>query len=541
MPKRQDPSDPTGLPYDFRIDRANFQRSEADVVQTRNNDRQLLVDRGGTFYRTAMFSKTLPHNAFGEVSDDDFVKLEVALRSGDQQYFNRIVRAPGAVRKLVDPQAALAFSLEGADSYSVSMPAAPSMTSSESAGEMIEVYGMSLLRDESFRDIQDGTTSQEATVTTLLTDLNQPGLVFNGPKDGGLVTRGTLFRGPNAGETLGPYVSQFLLHDVPQAGMSLEQYIELENDDLLSISVSGWLDIQNGITPGGANYSGTLARAYSPRAIASYVHSDVPGGAFLNALMILLAAGASSNPGIPVLPNEEFFTTMGVGERGARVMHVAELALKAAWRQKWVEHVRLRPEVYAGRVHLTLDGGEDYDLDDAVLLAGTTANVLSRNTTEGFATYLLPLVYPEGSPAHPSYPAGHAVIAGACATLLKAFFDGDALMSSLSGGTFPIIESVTGQESMAMLEADAITDPTVVNNMTVAGELNKLASNIATARNMAGVHYRSDGDQGILLGEKVTIQYLKDVAATYNENGTTFLGFQLRKFDGTLEVISSDS
>lgn len=35
---------------------------------------------------------------------------------------------------------------------------------------------------------------------------------------------------------------------------------------------------------------------------------------------------------------------------------------------------------------------------------------------------------------------------------------------------------------------------------------------------MAGVHWRSDGIQGILLGEKVALQILKDYRQTYNEN-----------------------
>jgi len=173
-----------------------------------------------------------------------------------------------------------------------------------------------------------------------------------------------------------------------------------------------------------------------------------------------------------------------------------------------------------------------------VLAATTTTNILAANTLAGSPTYLLPLMYPEGSPTHPSYPAGHATIAGACATLLKAFFADDTLMRDLNGGTFPIVESITGDETMAQLEAAAITDPAVVDVITVGSELGKLASNIATARNMAGVHYRSDGDEGILLGEKVAIQYLKDVLATYNE---TVPGFQLRNFDGTLVTIMADS
>jgi hypothetical protein len=122
--------------------------------------------------------------------------------------------------------------------------------------------------------------------------------------------------------------------------------------------------------------------------------------------------------------------------------------------------------------------------------------------------------------------------------VLKAFFNEDILMTTLAGGTFKIVESVTGLETMAQLEAAAITNPVITNQLTVGVELNKLASNIATGRNMAGVHYRSDGDQGVLLGERIAIQYLKDVVATYNES---FAGFQLRKFDGTLIVISADS
>jgi hypothetical protein len=538
MAKRQDPSDPTGLPYDFRIDRANAQRAEADVSQTQNSDRSLMVNRGGILYRTALFSKTMMHNQYGEVADDDWIWIDVAMRSGEQEYFDRIPLSPLSVRKLVNPQGALAFSMEGCDSFSVSMPPAPSMTSEQAAGEMIEVYGMSLLRDESFRDIQNGTTSQEGVVTTLLADLNSIDNSFHGPKEGGQVTRQTLFRGPGYGETVGPYVSQFLLHDFTYNNMSMAQSFDVESDAAASITVPGWLDIQNGVTPPGVNSTGVYRRAYSPRVLASYVHNDIPGTAFLNAAKILLEAGAPLNPGVPVLQNEAPFVTMGAGDIFARVMHVSDLALKAAWRQKWVVNVRLRPEVYAGRVHFTLDDAQDYGLEASVLTAGTTANVLAANTANGSPTYLLPLVYPEGSPAHPSYPAGHAAIAGACATVLKAFFANDVLMSDLDGGNFKIVESVTGTESMAQLEAGAITDPSVTGTLTVGIELDKLASNIATARNMAGVHYRSDGDQGVLLGERVAIQYLKDVASTYNE---TMTGYEIRKFDGTVEVIAPGS
>lgn len=46
----------------------------------------------------------------------------------------------------------------------------------------------------------------------------------------------------------------------------------------------------------------------------------------------------------------------------------------------------------------------------------------------------------------------------------------------------------------------------------------------------AGVHWRSDGIEGLKLGEAVTIGLLTDLRATYSED---FGGFSLTKFDGT--------
>jgi hypothetical protein len=56
--------------------------------------------------------------------------------------------------------------------------------------------------------------------------------------------------------------------------------------------------------------------------------------------------------------------------------------------------------------------------------------VFSKNDT-----YFLPQAFPEGSPQHPSYPQGHATMAGACATILKAAFDGRVQFNTLPDGT----------------------------------------------------------------------------------------------------------
>ena len=70
--------------------------------------------------------------------------------------------------------------------------------------------------------------------------------------------------------------------------------------------------------------------------------------------------------------------------------------------------------------------------------------------------------------------------------------------------------------------------------LTVGGELNKLASNIATGRNMAGVHWRSDARESLLLGEALAISILRDQKACYNE---TFHGYTFTKFDGSTVTV----
>ena len=73
------------------------------------------------------------------------------------------------------------------------------------------------------------------------------------------------------------------------------------------------------------------------------------------------------------------------------------------------------------------------------------------------------------------------------------------------------------------------------NELTVGGELNKLAANIAIGRNWAGVHYRSDYAESILLGEQIALGILQEQAHTYEEEFsctlTRFSGQKI-KFEG---------
>jgi hypothetical protein len=89
------------------------------------------------------------------------------------------------------------------------------------------------------------------------------------------------------------------------------------------------------------------------------------------------------------------------------------------------------------------------------------------------------------------------------------------------------VPSDDGMELLPYTGSDA-------DQMTLGSEADKLASNIGIGRDFAGVHYRSDYQQGLLLGEALAISVLRDQAATYSEN---YQGFPFTKFDGTTETV----
>ena len=91
----------------------------------------------------------------------------------------------------------------------------------------------------------------------------------------------------------------------------------------------------------------------------------------------------------------------------------------------------------------------------------------------------------------------------------------------------PVVEVITGSRDAS--------GSTLLNytggDLTVGGELNKLANNVAIGRDAAGVHYRQDGVKGLDVGEQQAIALLQDKSRTLNESN--FDGFTLTKFNGT--------
>jgi hypothetical protein len=73
--------------------------------------------------------------------------------------------------------------------------------------------------------------------------------------------------------------------------------------------------------------------------------------------------------------------------------------------------------------------------------------------------------------------------------------------------------------------------------ITVGGELNKIASNVAMGRSMGGVHWRSDNTRSLRLGEQVATVILRRQSKDYAEPG---LSMSYQSFDGYRVTIDSN-
>jgi len=507
----------------IRIDAANAQRAVPIPDHPDNGDEVRYPSKIGNY------SKGLKHDpSTGEVDSTAYAALLAAIASGNDADFDSLVTRglygcpdPLRQRRQVNPQSAYTFDLEGTDSHQLAMRAAPSFASAEEAGEMVELYWMALLRDVNFADYATNPVAQKAAGD--LSRLSD----FRGPKIGGEVTPQTLFRDKFPGCTDGPYVSQFLLKPAGFGAQEVNQRIKTNAaDEDFGTSFSEWLDIQNGfqpiqtLTPGGTFF------CRNGRDLGQYVHVDVLFQAYFVAFLVLAGGGYpvdAGNPygtaldpgsGRPLAAgakgsiSQVGFGTFGGPAIATLVTEPATRALKAQWFQKWMVHRRLRPEEFGGRVEVQRLGRRSYPFHSDLGGSSVLGEIFSA-----FGSHLLPLAFPEGSPLHTSYGSGHATVAGSAVTMLKAFFDESAQIKN------PVIPSADGLTLV----------PYQGTPLTVGGELNKIASNVAQGRNIAGVHWRTDATEALKLGEDVAISILKDTKSCFNES---FSGFSLTKFDG---------
>jgi len=372
-----------------------------------------------------------------------------------------------------------------------------------------------LLRDVAFTEYPSNSLAAQAAA-----ELGSQ-LTYLGPRSSGQVTPDLLFRGGFPGEALGPYISQFFLLPTSFGSQPIDQQqvTYLPNIDY-GTSFTDWLTIQNGNVTGLQNQKDPQRRyRRNGRDLAAFTHVDVLYQAYFTAFLVLADIGAPLNPGNPYIGSttENGFGTFGGPDIAGTLTAVATVALNAVWYQKWFVHLRPRPEAIGGLVHLIKTGqGSKTNVSLSNVILNSQGLQQSFNK---YGTWLLSQAFPEGSPTHPAYPTGHGTVGGACITVLKFFFDGSFVIPN------PVVPT-----------SDGLSLGPYAGQLTVNGELNKLGHNVSFAHGIhAGIHWRSDTDTSLMLGEAVALSFLSDRAQTYNEPFTV----QLTKFDGTTATISN--
>jgi len=457
--------------------------------------------------KRASFAKTLPHNDLGEVDPNAFAAFVTVLSIGDSTSFETIPRDPGAEVGLNNPQATYAFDLVGLDGAATSLDPPPSFASAAMATEMAELYWLSLTRDVPFRHYET-----DPLLAAAVTDLN----AFAEPLTSNIGTKltpATVFRGETPGDLVGPYLSQFLWLDIPYGIKTLGQsYSVPTRGQSFLTDYDEWLACQRGAKPTSTlTFDATPRYICSARELAECVHRDFSFQTYMNAALIMLAIGKEAlSPTNPYRNSRTQFGDITLGSKNvlSLVAQASLLGQKGAYFHKWQIHRRLRPECFAGRIDSQATGRRQYDIHTDILKCDGLARTQSQHGSR-----LLAVAFPEGCPTHPSYPSAHACNAGACATILKAFFDPDYVFAH------PVESTADGSALEPWRGAD----------LTLGNEIDKLANNIALGRDAAGVHYRSDSVRGLFVGEQQALWLLRDYSRTYNER---FDGFIVRKFNG---------
>jgi membrane-associated phospholipid phosphatase len=421
-----------------------------------------------------VYSKGLPHDN-GYVDRKQIKKLLRAIKHHDQKLISKVKM--GGNMKLVDPTACWGVDYMGHPAICYPMKGIPCLSSHYFVWCLAELYWMALCRDVPFDQYQNSDLIKRAVRS--MNSIN-----------GNFITD-TIFRGHSAGDKTGPYISQFLILDYPEGGWKHSAKLPVPPALDYMISWTTATSVQSGIV------TETAAPLLAPRYIVTgrdltmYVHSDEPCQAFYRACNILLSLNIQAPNALTSSLAEAGFAQLGRPDIQDVLHRAMRLALVASWQVKWTV-MFIRPEVAGIAVERARrESGECF-----VHQALFTCKVLDEIFKQ-WHSYLLPQAYPEGSPCHPSFPAGHAAISGACIFVLKFFFLGET----------PIKLFVPNADGSALIDTGLVS--------TVEGELDKLASNIAFGRNWAGIHYRFDGEDGIKLGEDVAISLLRDLVRRY--------------------------
>ena len=469
-----------------------------------------------------------------------YSKFIEAMRTRNQTLLNQVYASSS---KLVDAHCIFDVELEGKYKSSFVIPPAPSITSLTTTAEILEVYVMALLRNYNFHILDpecifydDIPMEAKTYLDTLIGYLNLPGikglLPYQHFDSNHNITKDTLFRGIARGDVIGPYVSQFFYYETAIGNLKLEQKyqcLDLSENIVPDISNSRYYfgkteQYFNEIWNGGLkSFSIQTKTKYMTTILdlAMYINRDqIWEAIFVTASLFLsrgIPIGFHTKSRSPVFSR---FINLGPVDLYNLMIRATKLAMNATWVWKWSQ-LRPRPEEMAYQIHLAKAHNDSTINFPEELLNNP---ILQEIATKNNGKYLMPLGYSQGSPFHPSYPGGHATIAGAMATIMKAWFNCDCLIPA-------VVPDMTGN-NLVMYKLKNNND---IQYLRIEDELEKLVTNCSHSRNMAGIHYRSDTEVGISIGEQAAISVLEDEVNKYSDE----IAFRFRKRSGEVVTIAN--
>jgi hypothetical protein len=506
--------------------------------------------------RNLLFSKAFLHyvasNDIKVVNEEDYKNFidHMLSQSGDK--LAEIKINPASIMKYVDPNIKYTMALDIKCPFYFPWVAPPIIGSQLNKIDIFEIYFMSWVRDLPFflYDKPNFLSDKLNKAVLYLNQLNGSNQEFktNLYYPQFPVTPNNIFRGRAPGDIIGPYVSQFLFYDayvnyntslpsnnyfkgfMPKIADNSKRHFMYNSPDAdyvvnglgrgpFGVQEAEYLKITNGqpnLLSKPTNFQPFTTKqrhVLTGRDLAAVVHADYPCELPLKALEILLSYKAKGKAGVFNDSNIGKGITTFVQFSGPEVHNsigqIAKEALRVVcfFKYHWM---RLRPEELAAKINYqSKDAKSSSDLknffNDA-LVNEILGEIKMANNNESLH---MPVVYPEGCPLHPSYPAGHAVIGAACNSYIKAMYDDSALFSSI----LPPVEvqaDISNKIDFANLETKLVNLPKeVADKMTIGGELDKLTSNIAFGRNIAGIHYRSDAEYSFMLGELIAANFIQ--------------------------------
>jgi membrane-associated phospholipid phosphatase len=463
-----------------------------------------------------------------------------AMKTRNQTLLNQVYDSSS---KLVDAHCVFDIELEGKYKSSFVIPPAPSITSLTAAAEILEVYVMALLRNYNFHILDpecifyDNIPTEAKTYRdTLIGYLNLPGIKGHLPyqefDSNNNITKDTLFRGIARGDLIGPYVSQFFYYETAIGNLKLEQKyqcLDLSENIVPDISNSKYHfgkteQYFNEIWNGGLKSSALQTKTKYMTTIldlAMYINRDQIWEA------IFVTASLFLSRGIPIgfhtkkrSPGFARFVNLGPVDLYNLMTKATKLAMNSTWVWKWSQ-LRPRPEEMAYQIHLAKTHNDSTVNFPEELLNNPILQEIAKYNN---GKYLMPLGYSQGSPFHPSYPGGHATIAAAMVTIMKAWFNCDCLIPA-------VVPDMTG-DNLVMYKLKNNDD---IQYLRIEDELEKIVTNCSHSRNMAGIHYRSDTEVGISIGEQAAISVLEDEVNKYSDE----IAFRFRKRSGEVVTIAN--